>query len=107
MEEPEEGYQIVGNKRRKGRPPQVTKANTIGMPSITLFLRIPATQFGPSQTPGLASSTFASLSTPSQEAGLQATPSQISIIASSQASTLKELEGPEVPDKEITDPSSL
>ena len=43
--EEDEGFQVVGNKRRRGRPTLLSKASTTGMPSITSFLEVPEIRF--------------------------------------------------------------
>jgi hypothetical protein len=45
QEPEEEGYIVVGSKRRRGHPLAITTADTSGIPNISTFLRIPDIQF--------------------------------------------------------------
>jgi hypothetical protein len=49
-EQDDEGFVVVGNKRKRGRPTLVSKADTTGIPSITSFLHVPEVQFGSSRS---------------------------------------------------------
>ncbi len=50
-EEDDEGFLVVGNKRRRGRPTAISKASTAGIPDIASFLQIPCSQFGGASPP--------------------------------------------------------
>jgi hypothetical protein len=65
LEEPDnEGFLVVGNKRRRGRPTAISKANTTGIPSIASFLHVPEVQFGGSGSTVSFSPSQGSLDTP-------------------------------------------
>ena len=70
-ESEDEGFLVVGSKRRRGRPSAISTASTVGIPNIASFLQIPSTQFGaasiPSSLASLESSQGARLSANEEE----------------------------------------
>jgi hypothetical protein len=50
-ESEDEGFLVVGSKRRRGRPTAISKASTVGIPNIATFLQVPSTQFGVASIP--------------------------------------------------------
>jgi hypothetical protein len=69
-ESEDEGFLVVGSKRRRGRPTAISTASTAGIPNIATFLQVPSTQFGTTSFPSsLASleSSQGTLSSSSEE----------------------------------------
>jgi hypothetical protein len=60
-ESEDEGFLVVGSKRRRGRPTAISKASTTGIPNIASFLQVPSTQFGATSVPSSLASIPSSL----------------------------------------------